>query len=421
MSTRSFSTMLNEYLTNEVVFNAVMERSWLLKNIEIDTSYNGGTVPVPFESNAPTSIGFNFLTDTSDIHEAAYIRGTLSAAVEVYGSMLFRQRDLWDGHGKGKEASFIDKVTKQVERFAMGFKEAVSTQCLDGEVLATFTSNGTAGGVIGVDKIDRFQIGQLITLDDGDSAQGDYFVIAVDINTKEITVSATRGGAAANVSAYTVAQSAKIYHKNVLVGGTVTNKFESLRDILLSAANGGAATVHGQTKASYPVLQAYNHDGSTINAANILEKIYQAHSQFKSRARAGMPTKIAMSSELLGYCRQAMEVQKGAFKVSPKDTRATAYGWEEIDVLGVTGGLMTLVGVTELKNDIIMGLDLNSVKFLSVGEMFKKLADDDGNQYYKVRTAGNGGGMSYVVDMACYGQFQCHSPQSNWIIHSVSI
>src|SRR5574343_1163279 len=108
-TTRSFSTMLNEYLTNDLMKTELLERSWLMSNIKIDTSHPGGTVPVPFESGAATSVKFGGLTGSTDVAEYAYVRGTLASPVEMWGTMLFRHRDLLDGHGKVKEKSFLER------------------------------------------------------------------------------------------------------------------------------------------------------------------------------------------------------------------------------------------------------------------------------------------------------------------------
>lgn len=410
--------MLNEYLTNELLENEFLDRSWLLQNIEIDKDYNGGTVPVPFEGNSMSSIKFGSLTADTDVAEADFQRGTLAGAVEMWGSMLFRHRDIMDGHGKVKEKSFLDILPGQVNRFTTWAKEASSTQLVDGPVLATLTADGTAGGVAAVDKIDRFQIGQKCTIDDDNSAQADVYVIAVDVNTKQVTVSASRGGAALDISAYTLAQNAKLYHDGVLVGGTVTNAFENLRSILLSSTNGGASTVHGKTKATYPFLQAYNHSGATITAGNILDKLFDAMTEFRARARGGMPSKLVMSMKNLGSCMKAIEAQKGGFKVSVQSQKASQYGWMEIEIVQVKGGAITLVGIVELKDDVIFGLDLNSMKFMSVGDLFKKRTAPDGKQYFEVRSAS--AGYSYVLDVSLYGNLQVQYPGANFAIHSIS-
>jgi len=118
-----------------------------------------------------------------------------------------------------------------------------------------------AGGIIQVDRIERFVLDQKVTLVDNDTAAGDFYVINIDINTSDVTLSATRGGAAASLIAYTTAANAKFYTDDA-----DAVSYQSIRGALLSLANGGDANVHGVSKLLYPFLQAVNVDGSTITS-----------------------------------------------------------------------------------------------------------------------------------------------------------
>src|SRR5690606_27625176 len=247
-----------------------------------------------------SSVKFGSLTDASDISEYNYQRGSVDDYKEVWGSLKFNHRDLMEHDGKVNEKSFLKILPGQVEDFMQTMKEAVSINMLCNAHFASVTDATNAGtGIMVVDRIDRFQIGQKVVLDDGDSSQGAYYVTAVDLNTKSITLSATRGGSAADVSAYSVAQNARVYHDGVLVSGTATNNFTSLKSSLLSLANGGTASLYGKTKTAYPYLQAINVSGTNVTATNILEKIFDAYTEVRTRARGNANT-VLVSFKHLG-------------------------------------------------------------------------------------------------------------------------
>lgn len=413
-TTRSFNDMLNEYLTMDLMREEWAKRDYFYSKVEKDEGWKGGTLPVPFEGASASSVKFGSLTAESDVSEYDYVRGQVSTQQEVWGTLQFHQRDLWEHDGKVPEKSFLKILPQQIDHFMDYLKMVVSINMLNGPHLATVTVDGTAGGVLGVDRPDRFTIGQKTTLIDGNTAQADYYVIAINMNASTITVSASRGGAAADVSAYTVAQSAKLYHEGVLVAGTATNKFTSVKDALLSAANGGAASLHGVTKLSYPYLQAQNIDGSAISASNLLDKLFDAFTQVRIRARGTNADTFLMSYKHLGTAMKLIETQKGGFKVTAGQRKASQYGWDEIEITSVKGTLK-LVGIQEMDDDVIPIIDWDSFKFCSNGS-FKKNVDPDGNQYYKVRASS---GYKYLCDVALFGDLICKAPHKSGIIHSI--
>jgi hypothetical protein len=418
---RDFQDMLNEYLPNSLLEEEFVKRDYFLTKVEKDNNWKGGTIPVPFRAAGASSVKFGSLTDSSDISKDQYVRGTISAYQEVWGSLIFDHRDLMDHSGRVNEDSFLKILPKQVDDFIDYMKMCVSINIMAGPHFATVvaTTNaatgGTAGGVIGVDRIDRFQLDQKVTLDDGNSAQGDYYVIAINVNLDEVTLSATRGGAAADVSAYTIAQSAKFYHDGVLVAGTATNKFQSVKNALLSAANGGGSTLHGQTKLSYPYLQAVNVDGSAITATNILDKIFDAWTRVKKVAKGGNAREVVMSLKHLGSILKLIEIQKGGFKVSEGSRKANIYGWEEVEVNSVTGDRMKLVGVQEMDDEVILFIDWTAMVFRSNG-FFKKRTAPDGKQYFESRATS---GYVYILDICLFGELEVNAPSKCGIIYGI--
>lgn len=413
-TTRTFSTMLNEFLPNDLLKEELIKRSWILQNCEKDDSWMGGKLIVPFKAAGASSVKFGSLTASNDIAEGNYQRGSVDDYQEIWGSMLFHERDLME-HGKLSEQNFLKILPDTVDDFMEYMKEVASGTMLNASYFAKATGDGQVGGTMAVDRIEKFVLDQKCTLDDDDSSQGDYYVIAINLNTSTVTLSATRGGSAADISAYTLAQNAKFYYDGVLVTGTVTNKFTSIRDSLLSAANGGSSNLYGKSKVAYPYLQAINIDGSTITASNIVEKIFDGYGTVRQKAR-GKANKIVMSFKNFGSSMKFIELQKGAFKVMPNSMKATEYGWSEIQIMGVTGELLTFVGVQEMDDDVIAYLDMSSFKFFSNG-FFKKRVAPDGKEYYEIR---NTTGYDYIVDISCFGDMIMHKPGVNGILYSIS-
>jgi len=413
-TTRSFQAMLNEYLSYDLMKEELIKRDWLLSNIEVEDGWKGGTIPVPFEGAAASSLKYGGLTGQSDISEYQYVRGQITAMPEVWGSLKFNHRDLMEHDGKVNEKSFLKMLPGQIDNFMQGIKECVSEDILNGPKVAVVTdATNAATGIMIVDRIEKFMLGQKLVLIDNNSAQVDVYVIAINMNTSAVTLSLTRGGAAADVSAYTVAQAARFYRDGVLVAGTVTNAFASLRDGLLSAANGGSASLYGQSKLAYPYLQAINVDGSSVSSSNILTKLFDGYNEVRKKAR-GNANKIVMSYRNMGYVMAAIETQKGAFKVTPTTSKASLYGWTEIELTSVKGSL-TLIAVQELRDDVIMYLDMAAFKFITNG-FFKKRTAPDGKQYFEVRDTT---GYSYLLDICLFGEFVLHAPSKCGIMHSI--
>jgi hypothetical protein len=396
----------------------MIARDYMLTNLEKDNSWKGGNLIVPFVGAGASSVSFGSLTSSTDVAEDAFVRGSITGpGTEVWGTMIFNHQDLMQADGKIPETTFLRLLPDRVEAFMRVMKEAVSVSLLVGGSFAkSVVDTDLANGIIEVDHIDRFQIGQKVSLDDDNSSPTDYYVIAINVNgatlssgTGTVTLSATRGGAAASLTAYTTAQNAKFYHP-----GSQASSFVSLRSALLSSANGGSSTIHGQTKTAYPVLQAVNIDGSTITATNILDKLLDGYTEVRRRGKGNADT-IVMSYKHLGSIMKLIEVQKGGFKVSVNSTKASMYGWTEIEVTSVRGNLK-IVGVQEMDDDIIAYVDWSGLKFFSNG-FFKKRMSPDGKEYFEVR---NTTGYQYLVDICLFGELQVHAPGHMGILYGIS-
>lgn len=409
-TTRSFSNMLNEYLTNRMLMEELLNRSYFFDKIEKEQGWKGGNLPVPFLGQFASSMAFGQLTASNDISEYAYVRGSIPTYKELWGTLVFNHADLQESNGsKIPEDTFLKMLPEQVDAF-MDYTKMVSSQnLLSGPQFATVTDDTNAAtGVMVVDFIDRFTLSQGCFIDDNNSAPLAVYVIAIDINTKSVTFSATRGGAFVNLAAYTVAQAAVFYHP-----GAQASSFTSLSSALLSLANGGSATIHGVTKTAYPHTQCINISGAAITASNILDQIFDAYTTIRSRARGNANT-ILLSFKHLGSIMKLIEIEKGPFSVVKQPT-ASQYGWTEIQVTSVKGNL-TIVGIQEMSDTLIYFIDWSSMKFVSNG-MFKKRSSPDGIEYFEVR---NTTGFQYIVDISLWGELMVMKPSSNGVIYAVA-
>lgn len=415
MSTsRSFSTMLNEYLPNELLKEEMVKRDWILTNVEQDNSWKGGNLIVPFKAAGASSVAFGSLTSSTDIAEDSYVRGSITSQPEVWGSMLFNHRDLLE-HDKLSEQNFLKLLPDTVEDFLQYMKMVVSLNLLNGASFAAVTdATNAATGIMIVDRPERFVLGQKVGIQDGDTALASYYVTAINMNTAAVTFSATRSGAAANLSAYSVAQTAVIYFDGSSTAGLTSLKASLLPATVTSGGVTGSSTLYGQTKTAYPYLQSIAISGVNVNGSNILDQIFDAYTTIKNRGR-GNPNKIVMSYKNLGAVMKLLEVQKGAYHIDQKGTRVNAYGWTEIDVTGVAG-MLTVVGIQEQNDDDIKFLDMRALKFYSNG-FFRKRISPDGIEYFETRATT---GYTYIVDTCLFGDLVLLRPSYCGILYSIS-
>jgi hypothetical protein len=408
---RTFQTMLNEYLPNKLLKEELVKRDYILSTCKKDDSWKGGKLIVPFKAAGGSSIRMGGLTAGNDISEDLYVRGSIDDYVEAWGSMIFNHRDLMEHDGKIPETTFLKILPDSLEDFMDYMKMVTSVQLGTGPHFATLTANGTVGGLLTVDRIDRFVINQKITLKGDVAAAADFYVLSIDVNANTVTVSATRGGAAADVSAYTTADNAKVFTDDA-----DDVSFLSARSALLSAANGGSATIHGQTKTAYPFLQAVNIDGSSWTKANILDKLFDGYNQVRKKAK-GNAREILMSYTVGAAVMAAVENKangQASWNVQVMDKKASIYGWDEIMITSVKGRLK-IVMIQEWDDDVVWYRDPDSHTFRSNG-FFKKRKNPEGHEYFELR---NQDGYQYIVDMCLFGEMEYTKPGQNGFVYGI--
>jgi hypothetical protein len=408
-TTVTFSNMLNQYLPEPLAFEELKKRDWMLANCEQDDSWLGGTLIIPFLGAVGSTITFGSLAAANDIAEEISVRGSIAAYKEAWASMIFNETDLMQ-HGKLNEQNFLRILPDALDRHVNLIKGAVSQSLLTGAFVAKATADGTVGGLITVNTPDRFQVGQKVQIDDSDSVPATGYVRAINLNTGVLTIyDARSGGAVVDLSMYTVANSAVIYQD-----GQQANGFTSIREQLLSAANGGSASAFGVTKTAYPFLQSINVDGSSVTAANILGKIFDAYVTIRRLGR-GSPFKVVMSYKNYGSCIKSVETQKGAFNVKPGSSSASEYGWDSIEIGGFAGTL-TLVAVQEMDDDVIYFLDMKCIKFYTNGGI-RRRKSPDGIEFYTIR---NTSGYQYIVDHCLFGELVLLEPMKCGIMYGIT-
>lgn len=413
-TTRSFNSMLNEYLTYDLLMEEVTKRSYFLDNVEKDNNWRGGTLIVPFKGASASSFAYGSLTAESDISENQYVRGQVAGYKEIWGTMKWNARDLME-HGKGgggmvSEQSFLKNLPDQIEQFIEDAKQVVSVNLLTGAHFAKLTVDGGATGLLVVDRPERFMLKQKVVIQDDNSASITGYVQSININTATIQVDTTRAGGTGSVlTPYTVAQNAKVYIDGADVSG---NAFTSLKSQLLSLANGGSTALFGQTKTAYPYLQAINHNGASITSSNLLDKIFDFWTAQKQLGK-GTATDVVMSYKHLGTAMKLLETASGPFK--NVDMKVNIYGWTEITITGVKGSLK-FVGVHEMDDDVIFLLDWKSMKLHS-NQFFKKQQTPEGLSYFTVRATT---GYTYICDISFYGELVVNKPTANGIIYGIS-
>jgi hypothetical protein len=412
-TTRTFQSMLNEYLPNELLKEEMIKRDYLLTNVDKDDSWLGGNLIVPFKAAGASSISAGQLSASNDISEDKYVRGQISVQPEVWGSMIFNHRDLME-HDAISEQNFLKILPDTVDDFMTYMKFVISTNLLNGAHFATLTAASTANnGLIVVDRPERFVLGQKVIV--GAATDATAYVSStgngINMNTKTILLVTARGGATPyDFSANNAAVGAKVYND-----GFKTGALSSLRDALLSAANGGSAALYGQTKLTAPYLQAINVSGAAVTASNIMEQIFDALTQVRSFGK-GNPTDVVMSYKNFGSCLKVIEGSKGAYNVSVGSNKASQYGWTELTVGSVAKGSLKIVGVQEADDDVIYFLDWRALKFYSNG-FFRKRKSPDGIEYFEIR---NQSGFQYIVDICLFGDLVVLRPSYCGIMFGIS-
>lgn len=412
-TTATFNDMLKEYMPYELLVEEVKRRNFFWNKVEKDETWMGGTLKVPFEGAEASTLCFGNLTAANDISENKEVLGVVSSYRELWGSMLFNEKDL-DLHGDMK-SSFLKILPNKIDQFVKKMSDRVSHSLLIGDSICKLTQNGGATGEAYVDHPERLAVGEKVSICAlGQQAAVVGYVRSINMNTKlAYLYDARTGGSALNLSTFHLADAAALYTDGIVVTGQTAVQgigFTSLKSSLLSAVNGGSATLYGQTKTAYPYLQAQNIDGSSITEDNILEKLFDAFFQVATLGK-GMPTTILCSMKHFKNCAKSLELDR-RYSVADK---AAGYGWRKVSVIG-NDGEMEIVGIRDMDDTEIFILDWSSMKFFG-SHFFDRKRHLNDQEFFLVRAAT---GYQYLVDIRFYGDLVVHAPSYNGVIYGIT-
>ena len=428
-TTSTLNSMLKEYLSYDLLKTEVEKRSYFIQKAQKKTGYKGGVMPIPFEAGQASSFRYGKLITGNKITRSKYVKGFLNGYKEIWGALKFDDHDL-KRHDDPKQ-SFVGALLKEVPKFAEGMKELVSKAFFNGPDLTIVTDvTNAATGVLGVARPEMLEYGQLVEIAQSTESVASQigYISEIDIDAKTITVVTTMadvdtGSGAVDLTLVHVPTARKAITNGASLriedGFIADLQFSNIADQLLSAANGGSTQLFGLTKKKYPFLQAINADGSGLaTGGDLLDKIFDTYTKAQTIGKLSNPNEVVMSFKNLASVQLALE--KGQFgngrDYTANDRKVTAFGWTSIEVAGIKGSL-TLVGVNEMRDDMVYGLDWRFIDIHSNG-MIEKVVDANGNEFYTERSDE---GYSYIVDIRFFGELVVSKPSYQFVINHINL
>ena len=404
-TTREFEQMLNEYLTYELLKEEIDKRNFLINKVDKDLGWRGGAIPVPFKAARASSIRYGGLTEEKNISQSKYIRGRIDEPGEMWGSLVFNERDLSEHSGATKEKSFLNRLTDEIDSMIDLMSSQLSINILAGNAAGyiTTTARGNTSQAE-VSNPEHLEIGQVVTIK-SDEGQATVTIDEIDVNESKIKFSPEVPS-----STNAIKKGAKVFISN---SGGDDNKFVSFRSQLLSASSGGSDTLFGCSKSKYPYLQALEFDGSGINQDNILDTIFDAFIKARKIGKGNA------NSCVLSYAHGASIMKKLERESGPYrhvGTKASLYGYETITITGAKGKLDFSL-VPEMADDLIYMLDWRGIKLHS-NNMFQVRKSPEGQKYHVIRTTE---GYRYIVDIVFSGQIVVNRPSYQAVIRGIKV
>lgn len=440
-TSRTFEAMINDYLSLDLLRNE-LKRMFLLDKVKKDNSWVGGNgtqgYVVPFIGSPASSLMFGALTASGDIAEDKPVRATLTVQPELWGTMVFNSKDFMQHEGKKREISLMKSIKGTIEPFMTYMKSALSDVLLGGPHFLQITDITNSNvGVLGVNRIEKINLLQKVIVREAatPSAVVAYARVIDKSNSLVTFYDARTGGAVIDFTAagpltLGVVVGDKIYHDGLVTvpAGAIQSQFTSIRTSLLSAANGGDATIYGLTKTDYPFLQSLNINGGagtyTITKANIVEMLFTIYAQEIELKTKNISEKKAdnywLSPKNYAAAMIALEKYKGQYYTVPGKKDASAYAWQSITIGNGVGAEITFSKVPELADDIIPCINWDSLLLASNGYFrFNENPDNPGKLYYfPIR---NTTGYQYIIDACFMGDLLNICPESDAIIYGVAI
>jgi hypothetical protein len=398
-ATATYGDLLKRYTPESLFENEFAKYSYIWANCSKDKSWRGGTYEIPILEAGFSSVQYGSLAADTDIGEMDVTLGTQTMK-ELWASYLVRESDLY--RHASMEQSYLEIMPERVEEFMKWVQSLIGVGFLAGAKLSKATANGHATLGITVANPQIYRKGMKVSVDDDNSTEATGYVRTIDLNTGIIVIyDARSGGAVVDLSGYTTAQNAI-----VRIVGTGSEKFTSLPEYLLPAANGGSDTVYGKTRASYTALQSLVDTGAAWTAETILDDLLTTFYSFAEK-------RDTMKEILVPY---------GMFKNISKlltttnrasiESKKAGYGYNSVDIVGAEGQAR-IVALREMPKDLVYMGDVSKIKFAGA-EPFKRKMYDSREFFMKRGTTG----PEYISDMALRGDFIV-KPADWGVVHSV--
>lgn len=440
--------MLNDYLTTRLQFNRHLRDTYIFKKTkDHKRNWRGGPYPIVFEAGEASNYqSGGGLIPADDIQSESFVRGHVDGYKEIRSSYIFFEKD-FDQHGKGARVpqdTFLKmqiqkKVNKNKNRFNYLFNHSI----LNGGALVSGTANAAGGSntdrlrQITVDRPDKLTIGQKLRLQVAPRTREqavDAYVTTLNMNSKVVTLGATRGGTQGPIIGATWANNAvvNLYSPGDEIAG---NSFTSLRSqILPGSIAGGSNTIFGLTKADFPFLQPIQGTAPTDTTPTpraLLDAIFDWVVDFglfgqpigamdtyegEKGDRTTKNQKMGITVDIMMSVRWFAVFQKYRDRLLggnwPQGSMSRFYDSRSFTMQGPDGLMLKFVAIESMKDDVFFLLGDDVTQYATLNYIQQSMSPD-GNKWTDRRIA-NGNpqtdGLSYICDFKLYGDFIVKRP-----------
>lgn len=392
-----YNNLLKKAQPWQAMEDMVKRSDFFLKKVKIKKDFNEDELAIPFIMSQHSNVRAGKLTPVAEITRGNGEQGVLkdSELLELWGTVKIHEKDI--RKHKSAEKSFKAMFPSKLNGLMETMKEQVSVMFLQDGSIAKVKSYETDGtdGIVEVDRPERFQPRQRLDITDGTSTINAY-IRQINMETNKITFfTAEEGGAAADLSAVTngfVGAPASLSIRPYDMAST--NNFDTLKDMLLPASQGGKATLHGVTKLDSPILQAHYVDATAEgwSAATILKNVFDFSRSVKQKGKVKKSSIVVPYYVFNDLVLDAQEQKR----YSAEDVEA-GFGYDKVTIRGA-GGSMEVYGVYDL-TDTGYIIDWDHL-YLCSPEMFSTNRELGAEPWERVRTED---GHVYILDVCFRG------------------
>lgn len=400
---QSFNNMLKRYMPYSLLDEEMKKRNFFYNKVKKNNGWEGAVLEHPIVGNEASSLNWGTLTAANDIAQANYLVGTLTSQPELWGSMLFNEKDL--RRHVSMEKSYLKILPGKIDQFVKAMAERVSIQLLDDGSISKVIVDGTVGGAITVRRPYLFKLDEKVEIQDDDTAAVVGYIKAIDTNSGLLQIDTSRTSATGvDLSLYTVAANAK-----VSVPAAGAEGMTSLASQLLSAANGGSVSIAGNVKADVPMLQARNISGSGFTAGSFTNDVFESMYDIAERGK-GQIEEVLMSYSNFKHVAKDIETSRRYAKGEAK----AGYGFTTVELIGPEGGLK-ITALRDMPDDKMYFMDWSAMILHQPKNAFERKRID-GQEFFTERATS---GYTYIVDVRFAGDLLVHQPSHCGVVHSI--